>query len=139
MVLILSTAMNLWRAPVPWLHNHEGAEPAKLARHAAAFHPDADEKGWHVHVAMLGDITRGAGCPIPAEKNDEDPVEEEPTLAEVCQSPDRVITRCAFGMTETPVPTALSYLSVLKTTRVHVTSRAVSLRERLALICVCRC
>lgn len=135
MVLILSTAMNLWRAPVPWLHNHEGADPARLAEHAEAFHPDADETGWHVHVALLGDIARGAGCPIPAEKNDE----EEPTLAEVGQSPDRVITRCAFGMTETPVPTALSYPSVLKTTRVHVTSRAVSLRKRLALICVCRC
>ena len=62
---------SLWRAPLPWVHVH--GEPRavpmqqRLDRHLAAWHWESqpDDREWHLHFAMLDDLLRGNGCPIP--------------------------------------------------------------------------
>jgi len=70
-----------WKAPLPVIHCH--AEPANSAmesclnRHLAAWHSEGAEWDWHLHFAMLGDILRGRGCPIPSDDDTDEPLTSE--------------------------------------------------------------
>lgn len=75
-VVFVCVCVSLWRAPLPWLHHHEsrsvGAFGTQLSRHLDMWHcrDASDESGWHLHFALLDDILRGGGCPVPPDENE---------------------------------------------------------------------
>lgn len=82
-VTFLCLCVSLWQAPLPVLHHHVHADYATLSktmvsqtmdRHQSAWHGDDETKeaGWHLHVAMLDDILRGGGCPVPSEPDSDE-------------------------------------------------------------------
>lgn len=77
-VLLVCVFASLWRAPIPWLHHHDtpvtGEFSDQLSRHLNAWHHGSLENpaGWHLHFAMLDDILRGGGCPVPADGNEDE-------------------------------------------------------------------
>ena len=85
-VLFVCMCASLWRAPLPWLHHHEGRDAAEfsenMSRHLDVWHGNtaSDESGLHLHFAMLDDILRGGGCPVPPDEHDDEP---PPTIQQV--------------------------------------------------------
>lgn len=77
-VVWICVLANLWRAPMVWIHVHSpGDAPdsvaANLAEHVTGFHRSnvrPDEDAWHIHLALLDDIVRGGGDPIPSDEQD---------------------------------------------------------------------
>ena len=70
-VTFLCLCASLWQAPLPCVHLHTDGPDASLSqtmdRHLSTWHctNETDESGWHLHFAMLDDILRGGGCPVP--------------------------------------------------------------------------
>jgi hypothetical protein len=76
--LLVSLFVSQWRAPLPWLHRHHESTSAELAQqldsHRTTWHSQSETEqcGWHLHFALLDDILRGGGCPVPPEEGDEE-------------------------------------------------------------------
>ncbi len=88
-VVVVCVCLSMWRAPLPWLHRHGestsydesvgaesgGAEMAqRLERHLMVWHSGSTvpTTEWHLHFAMLADILRGGGCPVPPDEDGDD-------------------------------------------------------------------
>ena len=147
-VTFVCVCVALWRAPLPWLHHHAESVvqdgDATLERHLDAWHQaDATHtSGWHLHLALLDDILRGDGSPVPPQdRNDAAPVIVEHLTPEVSLDSD-----VGFRMDSLQAPAVLSS-TVL--TLPPCPSRAVlnrrpgadrtEPRRLLTVLCVARC
>ena len=141
----VSVVVNLWQAPLPWLHRHTErnftATPG-LARHLAVYHTHQEEAGWHLHFSLLSDIVRGTGCPVPAESNDD--AEFQTWFVIKLDSAGR---QCDFGGKLTsPKILAPAWVLPVSPNRSATLARGRNPLERhtasrtlLSLICVSRC
>jgi hypothetical protein len=74
-VLFVCVSVSVWRGPIPWIHRHvdpPDGQSERLAAHRLAWHSEGSESGeWHVHFALLGDILRGEGHPVPPTEDEQ--------------------------------------------------------------------
>lgn len=113
--IVTCVCVSLWHAPLPWLHCHGSPEAGEhrelLRQHANRWHVgDAtDEDGWHLHFAMLDDIVRGGGCPVPP---DEDGDDQQPASPDVVSGPlfesaiEWVMSSARLGVSGPGIPLA---------------------------------
>ncbi len=77
-VALVCVLASQWQVPLPWLHCHGApCDPAmaqRLDQHTSVFHADGETSGieWHLHFAVLDDIVRNGGCPVPRGETDEE-------------------------------------------------------------------
>ena len=95
-VTFLCLCASLWQAPLPCVHHHRDGADASLSRtmdrHLSMWHctNQTDASSWHLHFAMLGDILRGGGCPVPHDAGDD----ELPPTAEHVVSANQIVSLC---------------------------------------------
>lgn len=149
-VTLICVSASLWRAPLPCFHEHHdsvqqaGAGP--LASHLTAMHA-ADEPHddcWHVHYAMLEDIVRGGGYPIPADESDDErpsPFEQQVT-PELHAASGTLVHPSRFARTAELTP---SELLLLPARRSHAARRLPAdhfrapPRRLQSVLCVVQC
>lgn len=75
-----SVVLSLWQAPFPWFHCHSPGDDEQVTQltHVAAYHAGGyrpgreQQRAWHLHFALLPDIVRGGGCPVPPDEDGRD-------------------------------------------------------------------
>jgi hypothetical protein len=145
---LASMCVGLWRAPLPWLHRHVepvGHASANLSRHLNAWHAGSPraETGWHLHFALIDDILRGDGCPVPPGQGEESPhqfdsnsvvsTSDSATRLHVSRLGDSILAGLTTNVPEMGPPT-LSSSSRCLSSESRVTPRSLQ-----AILCVCLC
>lgn len=141
-LFVVCVSASLWQAPLPWLHCHNEEQVRNneaFARHLSIYHDGEDGTGWHFHFALLEDILRGEGCPVPT---DSDGPDASVWLVTQLDSNDRhhsfdyELRIADFIHSERVLPVSRRVdAAPLRNPLQHHTKA----RRLLALICVCRC
>lgn len=139
----LMVLVNLWNAPLPWLHRH--TDQPQLNQHLLTFHlsgslnPEtSNSAAWHMHFVLFEDILSGQGCPVP----DSEPQPEDVCLPYV--STEALTETLLPLLDEIPrtVPqllTATAELEQSPTAPLHAFERYSSAIPLLSRLCVARC
>lgn len=143
-----SVMLSLWQAPLPWLHCHSagGADQVTQQTHVAAYHPGREQqRAWHLHFALLSDIVRGGGCPVPPDDNGRDR-ESQQTIAlasELSAGSPRLLQSASWLSSILPAaPADVAATSALADVRFfdrHPLNRFALSGDLLPLLCVSRC
>lgn len=115
-----------------------------MARHLSTWHGDneTDQSGWHLHFAMLGDVLRGGGCPVPQDAGDD----ELPLTIEHIVSANQIVS--LSDSLHAPVQSSVvSQHESSKTSGLGTTTRAprqflgeqAEERRLLTMLCIIRC
>lgn len=139
----LMVLVNLWNAPLPWLHRH--TDQPQLNQHLLTFHlpgsldlESSNGTAWHMHFVLFEDILSGQGCPVP----DSEPQPEDVCLPYV--STEALTETLLPLLDEIPpaVPRVLTEAVELErfpTAPLHAFERYSSAIPLLTRLCVARC
>ncbi|MFT5323780.1 MAG: hypothetical protein ACI8P0_001631 [Planctomycetaceae bacterium] len=147
-VTFLCLCASMWQAPLPCVHLHSDGPDSSLSqmmdRHLSMWHctNETDESGWHLHFAMLDDILRGGGCPVPQGSGEDElplTIEHVVSANQIVSLSDALLAPAQSFVLSQDESSKTSGVSTASRTRRQFLGDQAEERQLLTMLCIIRC